>query len=367
MLLKVVVAVLGVLAPVLGAGLLLFLLSLPFTGLSALWEATKSTTPILLSCVIGALILANVVIGDSEEDESRFPPLRFGAMVLAACTLPLTIIAAISTGARIDQYGFTPDRLWALVFVIAASAYALAYLVALVRGRRGWASHARVANLRLAFGVCGIALFLALPLVSFNAISSADQVARLRDGRTPLAKFDWGALQFEFGSAGKAAVKRLAASPDGTVRAAASRIMAATDRWSIDQEKRTAERARQIETQLRTLPVGAQASPALRTAIADEYACSENEGCSLYLPGPAEAFLVTDPCKGPQPASTACVRVIRLIERDGKWARTNDTVSPPTSDNAGMARDYQAGAFTVREVKRRQIFVGDTPVGEVFE
>src|SRR3546814_325436 len=43
---RVVTAVLSVLAPVLGAGLVLFLLALPFTGLGALWEATKSTTPI---------------------------------------------------------------------------------------------------------------------------------------------------------------------------------------------------------------------------------------------------------------------------------------------------------------------------------
>jgi hypothetical protein len=37
----------------------LFVLALPFTGLNALWEATKSTTPILLFCVLGALVLAN--------------------------------------------------------------------------------------------------------------------------------------------------------------------------------------------------------------------------------------------------------------------------------------------------------------------
>jgi hypothetical protein len=73
---RVVTTVLGVLGPVLGAGLALFLIALPFTGLSPLWEATRSTTPVLLACVIGALILSNAIIGDSDADERRNPALR---------------------------------------------------------------------------------------------------------------------------------------------------------------------------------------------------------------------------------------------------------------------------------------------------
>lgn len=132
---RVVTAVLGVLAPVLAAGLVLFLCALPFTGLGALWEATKATTPILLTCVIGALILANAVIGDGQDEEATNPLLRWGAMALAVAMLPLTLIAALATGLRIQQYGYSPDRLWALVFVILASVYAVGYLGSVVRGR----------------------------------------------------------------------------------------------------------------------------------------------------------------------------------------------------------------------------------------
>ncbi|NWM20069.1 DUF4153 domain-containing protein, partial [Escherichia coli] len=61
---RVVATVLAVLAPVLAIGLGLFLLALPFTGLRALWDATQATTPLLLSCAVGGLILANAVIGN---------------------------------------------------------------------------------------------------------------------------------------------------------------------------------------------------------------------------------------------------------------------------------------------------------------
>mgnify|MGYP003451648484 FL=1 len=92
---RVVMTILSVLAPVLAAGLLLFLLALPFTGLAPLWQATKSTTPILLSCIIGALLLINAVIGDRPEEVSRLALLRWAAAVLALAMLPLAAIAAV--------------------------------------------------------------------------------------------------------------------------------------------------------------------------------------------------------------------------------------------------------------------------------
>ena len=120
---RVVMLVLSVLAPVMGAALLIFLIALPFTGLAPLWSATRSTTPILIGCVIGALTLANALIGDAPVDESKNSVLRWGAIALGAAMLPLAIIAAISTGLRIIQYGVTPDRLWAVVFTAVACAY----------------------------------------------------------------------------------------------------------------------------------------------------------------------------------------------------------------------------------------------------
>lgn len=375
LLLNVVLAVLGVLAPVLAIGLVLFLLSLPFTGLDALWEATKSTTPILLSCVIGALILANAVVGRNAEEESRFPPLRWGAMALGLTMLPLAVIAAISTGTRIAQYGFTPDRLWALVFVIVATAYGLAYLVALVRGRSDWAVELRPANLRLAFGLCGLALFLALPILSFNAISTRDQVARLQDGRVSPGKFDWAALRFDFGEPGEAAVKRLAASSSPELRRLAEKAVAAENRWNVDEATRAVEARQTLDRRLRVLPTAVPVPPALMDVLANESACASPQPCTLfYQAGAAEAFVIKAPCP-PQPAEDAphkadlayidCgVGAVRLVAGEKGWARAaTDHVE---RDADGYARDYAGGRFEVRTVERRQLFLNDKPIDEPF-
>ncbi|WP_204336616.1 hypothetical protein, partial [Proteus mirabilis] len=72
--------------------------------------------------------------------------------------------------------------------------YGLAYLGALILGRLQWTVRVRPANLTLAFLLCGLGLVLATPLISFNRISTDDQLARLESGKIGADKFDWKAL-----------------------------------------------------------------------------------------------------------------------------------------------------------------------------
>lgn len=359
---RVVVSVLAVLAPVLGAGLILFLVSLIFTGLEPLWEATKSTTPILLACVIGALILANAVIGNSDAEESRFAPLRYGAMALGVAMLPFAAIAAVSTGLRIQQYGLTPERLWALVFVIVACAYGLAYLVALARKRTDWAQAVRPANLKLAFGLCALALFLALPILSFNAISTRDQVARLTSGRVSPDKFDWAALRFDFGEAGRAALAKLARSGPDAVRRKAIAAQQSSNRWVAGEEVRAANAADSLGERLRILPRPVPIPRELAVRLAGYDACGIEGACVLvWQPGEPTAVVIRPNCtdRGCYPSVT------RLSQRDGRWPQRPDVeASPAPRFTPG---ELTAGNIEVRTVERRQVFVGGKPLGEPFE
>jgi hypothetical protein len=386
MLQRVVATVLAVLAPVLALGLLVFVLALPFTGLHALWDATSATTPILLSCVVGALILANAVIGDKPEHERTFPLLKFGAMGLALVVFPLSVIAATAIGLRIGQYGFTPERLWALTFVVIATAYSIAYLYSL-RWRMGWAEKVRPANLNLAFAVCGVALLLATPLVSFNAISTRDQVARLESGKTRPEQFDWRALAFQFGQPGKDALKRLTGSSNAKIREQAVAASKTKNMWEVsngEDEKRLADLAHT----LRILPQGTALPDDLRQQVADNFPCGRSSTpCTLtFLPGGTEAVLTEDACftaqaQTPTPAKGENVTVVKAVPngwcgvRDperyvlsgGTWAKADSNRSINDTDRAGTDASYKAGKIEVRKVERRQVFVGDRPVGDAFE
>lgn len=352
---RVAMLVLSVLAPVLAAGLVLFLLALPFTGLDALWETTKATTPILLSCVIGALILANAVIGDGDEGEPRLRLLRWSAMALGATILPLSLIAAVSTGLRIDQYGFTPTRLWAATFTAIACAFGLAYAISLIRGRSDrWTGFVRPANLNLALGLCALAFLLSTPLISFGAISTRDQVARLESGRTPVDAFDFAALRFDFGPAGVKALKKLArAGKTQEIRMAAADALKSDNRYSVEETRRKAEQMSKVIL----YPKDAVLPATLREHMADWDACASQTPCVLfYRPDEGQAIFIL-------PHAT---NVFEL--KDGKWVNSNRSGQSPSPDEIKARKAALiAGKVDIRTIEQRQVFIDGKPVGMPFE
>lgn len=378
---NVAMLVLGVLAPVLAVGLGLFLLALPFTGLQPLWEATRATTPILLACAVGALLLVNAVIGNGGDDQPRNRVLGWAALVLAVAILPLVGIAAIATGLRIGQYGFTPERLWGLTFVVIASVVAVAYLASVVRGRGGWAERVRPANPHLAMIVCGVALLLATPLVSFNAISTRDQVARLESGRVTPDKFDWAALAFDFGEPGRKALERLKTSGDAVIRRTAIDIAKKESRWEIGRtEPDPAPRLAALDKRLRILPTPVPLPEGLREALIAPSLCGEDEQrCTLrYTPGATDALLFSDACfelratmeqTGSIAREVSCAVPKRLVRPFDKWveAEGNTLVQRSDTERAAVEQGFKTGTIEVRPVQRRQVFVGGVPVGDPFE
>jgi hypothetical protein len=361
----VVRRVLSVLAPILGAALVLFLASMVVTGLSPLWEATKSTTPIVISAAIVAIILANAAIGDSPDDEAKMPLIRWGTMALGATLLPLGIIAAISTALRINQYGLTPDRLWAVVFGGIACAYGLAYLVALIRKRGGWMADIRPANVRLAIGLCVLAFTLAMPVINFGAWSTASQLARLESGQVTAEKFDWVAMRFDFGASGQAAVERLAKSgKTPAIKIAAANALKQESRWSGSEENNIAKQADALDAKIKVLPVAVPIPEGLRRVIARSNSCSSATHCILiYNSGAKEAVYLNQACDECRPSTS------RFALVDGEW-QDNDTFNNPTltpDQIKVQSKAIGAGKLELRDVKRRQVFVDGVPVGGVFE
>jgi hypothetical protein len=360
---KVVRAILSLLAPVLALGLLIFVLALPFTGLAPLWSQTKSTTPIVLMCILGAVVLANAVVGNGADEEARSPVLRYAAMALAAVLLPLAFVAALSVGQRIGQYGYTPDRLWAGVFVAAAAAFAAAYLFALIRGRRGWAAQLRTANVRLAAGLCLLALFLALPIVSFGAISASDQVARLRDGRTPPDRFDWAAMRFDFGPAGRRKLQDLAATGPAQLRARAVEWLKADTRHGLESLDVNSKSRPVAEPSLVVQPAGRAVPDPLRRRIGQDGLCGAAP-CRLVFHGASTAVLLLPSCD-------TCLPSVRIYTAAPEGGWTDEPPPPPRVELApppgrpGAAAP--GGQVEIRTIEKQQVFVDGQPVGPLFD
>jgi Domain of unknown function (DUF4153) len=231
---NVVLLVLSILAVPLAVALALFLLAVLVSGIDVLWEATKSATPLLLSVAIGCFILANAVVRDDDEEASNSRILRIAGFVLALGILPLSVMAAVSMGTRIAQHGLSPERIWALVAIALAVAFGVAYFVSAIRGRReGWREYLRQSNLHLAVMTAVLALILAMPILNFGSISTSNQMARLSSGAVSVEDFDYAALKWDFGDAGREALEELVQSEDAKVAELAVAVQNADNKYDF--------------------------------------------------------------------------------------------------------------------------------------
>ncbi len=358
---KLVLIVLSMLAIPLAAALVVFLVALLASGGQALWDATEAATPILLTCALGSFVLSNAIIRDDDEARSANRVMQIAALVLAAGIFPLAIFAAISMGIRINQYGLTPERIWALVTIIIATAYGLAYWVGLARGRlQGWAAYLRQANLHLAIATCGIALFLALPILDFGGMSARNQVARLDADKVSPEDFDYAALRWDFGDSGREVLEELVAR-EGEVS-----VLAA--------EARDAEYRPYRYASVDVEPM-AERRPNLALTFDDAILAEAFEGLLRE-----QTYRCTESCtaldlgEGPNGKRHAGLVERRglthfLLDEDGKL----EEYYPSFPGSLVTARDIDSDAepvppvVEVRTVEMRQVYSDDMPVGMPFE
>jgi len=354
---KLAMVVLAVLAPVLAVALAAFLVSLPFTGLKGLWESDIPATPMLLLSGAGAILLANAVIGDGREDRSPNAWLRRAALLLVACVLPLAFFAALSMGQRIGQYGWTPERIWGAIAVAIALAYGAAAWWAVFKGRQDFDDPLRPLQTKLAIGLCGLALFLALPILDFGAISAKSQLARLESGKIRAEEFDWAAMGFDFGPAGRHALERIATSGPPAQRQLASTALNSKERYRVEAAARNVEQQANIETRVRLMSPDIEMTPTVRQRLAEFGGCKEETPCPV-LRVDADRLLVVW-----QGADKSTVASLVELKRD-----------PADIDYGAKARDLtpkiddlQKAKIEIRTIERKQAFIDGKPAGDPFE
>jgi hypothetical protein len=355
---RLVTVVLAVLAPVLAVALGAFLLSLPFTGLSGLWKSHIPVTPLLLVSAGGAFVLANDVMGDGGEDRTPNIWLRRSAMVLVVCILPLAFFAALSMGQRVGQYGWTPERIWGSIAVAAAAVYGLLGWWSVFRGRMSFDDRLRPLQVKFAIGLCGVALFLALPILDFGAISAGSQLARLHSGKVKPEEFDWTAMAFDFGQSGRKHLAEIASSGPPAQRNMAKAALDTTERYMVTSEIEAKTTDVEIDKWMRVMPDGATVDPALRKEVVADTTC-RGKSCVLLFVSPTEALLIGHPYAADRLVAT------RFVKGDkGGWSENPSSAGDNWPDSKA---DPRTATVDVRTVTRRRVYVDGKPVGDPFE
>lgn len=194
-----------------------FLVSLLVTGLDPLWK-TRTAAALLLISAAALVILINAAWQNGRPEHIPAFVLRIGGSVAAIALVPLVALAAYALALRIGQHGWTEHRINAVACTVVAACYAIGYAVAAVRGtilRWHWLTGIAPVNIATSFVVLAIIFALLSPIADPVRISVASQVARLKSGAVPAAKFDYNYLSADGGRFGRAALKDLAANASG--------------------------------------------------------------------------------------------------------------------------------------------------------
>jgi hypothetical protein len=220
-----------------------FLASLPFTGLAPLWS-TRFATSLLLAAAFASVLLVNATYQDGEPDRAVPWLLRQAASLASLVLVPLVALATYALALRVEQHGWTSDRIFAAAAVAVAAICALGYAWAVLR-RGPWLKGVEVCNVVAAFVALGAVLALYSPISDPARISVADQLARLEADKTSVADFDFAYLRFDGGRYGQAALERLRdvqTGPDAAdIRQRATNALAQVNRWERGDNPPTAQ------------------------------------------------------------------------------------------------------------------------------
>lgn len=207
-----------------------FVVSLPFTGLKALW-AIGHASVLLLVATAALVVLINAAHQDGEPD--HLPPriLRRSGTLAAILTLPLTLIAAYALFLRVEQHGWSVDRVMLAASVITAIGYAAGYTWAATK-RGVWLDSIKAWNFGMALLILTMIIALFTPIASPARIAVANQMARLNSGKISRERFDYHFLRWDGGRYGMQALQELAASKDGYVKRMAQDALQQQNRYA---------------------------------------------------------------------------------------------------------------------------------------
>ncbi len=186
-----------------------FVASLPFTGLQPLWD-TNFAAALLLAVSAALIVLINAAYQDGLPDTRAPTALRWAMTAGAVLPAPLVAIAAYALALRVQQYGWTAERVYALACVAIGACYAAGYAAAVLR-RAALLKTIERTNIATSFVVIGILALLFTPLADPVRIAVSSQVARLEKGLISPDAFDYKYLRLQGARYGLRALERMKA------------------------------------------------------------------------------------------------------------------------------------------------------------
>ncbi|WP_340679551.1 DUF4153 domain-containing protein [Paraglaciecola sp.] len=187
---------------------LLFLATLPFTGLTLLWN-TGSGSVLILTMQGLILFFLNAVYQD-EPNSRPYPLIVHRFVYLTVALLPIySVIVFYGLYQRIEQYGWTVDRAWGLVLWGIFGLFSLGYLWGIVKHKDNWLHHLSRVNVRMGLLVLTVMLLVNSPVLDFRKITVNSQLAKLTQNQLKPEDMDLHYFRYSLAQPGYLALQEL--------------------------------------------------------------------------------------------------------------------------------------------------------------
>ena len=264
---QLVLRLLRLLMPMITVVVGVFVIALPFQGLSNLFGYFSAGSVMMGMGIIATGLVSASIDRTSAEGVQR--PWMKGFVQVLACLVPaLGGLAIAAVWVRVQDYGWTPDRLAAGTIAVIVFAYGVAYAISILR-RGDWGTRLRQSNILLAAGVVVVLALWLTPLLNPQAISSKSQLARLDTG-TAAADLPLYELAHSWGHAGQAAIAelegRFAQNGDNDALTLVSQARAAGSIYQFRRDRNDDDRAAKLvalDTKVPVYPEGSVKPSAL--------------------------------------------------------------------------------------------------------
>lgn len=205
---RLVLKLLQLLLPFVAIVVALFLVRAPAKGLSALF-GNNSAGLMLMGAAIGSICLISAALESSDQEAASSALMIWATKILAVLTPFLAALALYAIWLRVDQYGFTPGRVFSTLAALSILAYGLIYAAATLAFGHRWRAIIRNGNTFMALTLIALSALWLTPALNPQAISAKSQIARFLADTNSLSNLDLWKLGNDWGKAGKSVLETI--------------------------------------------------------------------------------------------------------------------------------------------------------------
>ena len=161
---------------------LMFILTLPFTGLEAISQRVSAAG--LMSTLTLLLLLLMAIVREPQKEALPYPgALRYLIKCALAVTPIYTLIAGWALWVRIQQYGWTPERVYGVLVVVVLLVWSFGYLASILRRGRNPLELQGPVILGVSLLALGLLVLLSSPVIDAWRISVNSHMGLYHSGK----------------------------------------------------------------------------------------------------------------------------------------------------------------------------------------